>query len=77
MSSPAAPGFEAAVSRLEAIVRDLERDDLPLDDALALFEEGITHVRTATQALQRADARVGQLVEQVDGALRVEPLGDQ
>jgi exodeoxyribonuclease VII small subunit len=76
MSAPPAPGFESAVARLEHIVRELERDDLPLDDALALFEEGVVHVRTATQALARADARVGQLVEQVDGALVVEPVGE-
>lgn len=66
--------FEATLARLEAIVRELERDDVALDDALRLFEEGIGHVRTATASLDRAEAQVGQLVEAVDGALSVQPL---
>jgi exodeoxyribonuclease VII small subunit len=66
--------FEATLARLESIVRDLERDDVPLDEALKLFEEGIAHVRTATASLDRAEAQVGQLVEAVDGALGVQPL---
>ena len=32
--------FEAAFARLEEIVGELEEGDLPLDDALALFEQG-------------------------------------
>ncbi|MCU0634965.1 MAG: exodeoxyribonuclease VII small subunit [Gemmatimonadaceae bacterium] len=78
MTDPGTPDadvrVEATLARLEAIVRDLERDDLPLDDALQLFEEGVTHVRAATASLQRAEARVGQLVEATDGALSVTPL---
>ena len=34
------PRFEDALGRLEEIVRHLERGDLPLDDSLALYEEG-------------------------------------
>ena len=59
--------FEQSMVRLEEIVRELERDDLNLDRALALFEEGITHLRGATNALSQADARVQQLVEAADG----------
>jgi exodeoxyribonuclease VII small subunit len=79
MTGPDAEGapevrFEATLARLESIVKDLERDDLPLDDALRLFEEGISHVRVATHSLDRAEARLGQLVEAVDGALSVTPI---
>jgi exodeoxyribonuclease VII small subunit len=45
--------FEQTLQRLEEIVRDLERTDLDLDRALALFEEGIGHLRTAGAALHR------------------------
>ena len=40
-NNPVAPNFEAALKRLEEIVRKLEGGELPLDTALELFEEGI------------------------------------
>ena len=61
--------FEQSLTRLEAIVRELEGRDLPLEEALRLFEEGIAHLRTAGSALSQAEARVQQLVEAADGAL--------
>lgn len=67
--------FEQTLNRLEEIVRDLERSDLDLDRALALFEEGIGHLRTAGQSLQVVDARVKQLVEAADGTLSVAEFG--
>jgi exodeoxyribonuclease VII small subunit len=67
--------FEVSLQRLEEIVRDLERNDLALDQALALFEEGIGHLRSASQALQQVDARVQQLVEAADGSFSVTDLG--
>ncbi len=68
--------FEQSVNRLEEIVRELERDDLDLDRALTLFEEGIAHLRTATGALATAEARVQQLVEAADGAFTLSELGN-
>lgn len=61
--------FESAVERLEAIVRELEGGDLTLERSLALFEEGIQHLRTASEALAAADASVKQLSERADGTL--------
>lgn len=58
--------FEEDVARLEAIVRDLERDDLELDRALRLFEEGIARLRTASGALAEANGRVSELVAVAD-----------
>jgi exodeoxyribonuclease VII small subunit len=63
--------FEEDVGRLEAIVRELERDELDLDGALRLFEEGIARLRTASTALGDAQGRVQELVETADGALSV------
>jgi len=67
--------FEQSLSRLEEIVRVLERNDLDLDQSLRLFEEGIGHLRTAGAALQTVDARVQQLVEAADGSFSVVDLG--
>lgn len=67
--------FEQSLTRLEEIVRVLERNDLDLDAALRLFEEGIGHLRTAGAALKTVDARVQQLVEAADGSFSVVDLG--
>jgi exodeoxyribonuclease VII small subunit len=67
--------FDADLARLEAIVAELEQSDVPLDRALALFEEGVARVRSASEQLSRAEAQVQQLVEQPDGTFRLGPLG--
>jgi exodeoxyribonuclease VII small subunit len=68
--------FEEDVGRLEVIVRDLERDDLELDRALQLFEEGIARLRNASSALAVANGRVEELVEAADGTFALEPRDD-
>ncbi len=66
--------FEQSLARLEEIVRDLERSDVNLDEALRLFEEGITHLRSAGASLKTVDARVQQLVEAADGSFSLVEL---
>ena len=67
--------FEQSLARLEAIVEELDGDDLALDQALQLFEEGVERLRTATALLATAEAQVKLLVEQADGALSLESFG--
>ena len=67
--------FESDLTRLEAIVAELERSDLPLDRALQLFEEGVARLRSASDQLSRAEGQVQQLLEQADGTFRLDPLG--
>jgi exodeoxyribonuclease VII small subunit len=55
-------GFESALEQLEARVRRLEAGDVPLDEALALFEEGVALARTCHAALDAAEQRVASLV---------------
>lgn len=59
--------FEQAMMRLEEIVRSLEKGDAPLDQSLALFEEGTSLVRLCTTALEQAQQRVTILLKQDDG----------
>lgn len=66
------PTFEEALNRLEEIVRELEREDLALERALRLFEEGVGHLRVAGEALKAVDAQVQQLVEAANGSFSVE-----
>ncbi len=50
--------FGKELERLEAIVRRLEGEDLDLDEALKLFEEGVERLRAAREQLAQADVKV-------------------
>ena len=52
------PGFEASLERLEEIVRRLEEGDLPLDESLRLFEEGVGLTRACAARLDEAERRI-------------------
>ena len=65
-----APSFESALERLEAIVERLEGGELPLEDALRAFEEGVTLSRRCSAELEAAERRIEQLVGG-DGSARV------
>ena len=67
-----APSLQEDLARLDAIVRALEANDLDLDRALALFEEGVERLRTARERLQAAELRLRQLREAADGSVRVD-----
>lgn len=67
----AEPTLADDLARLETLVRRLEQDDVELDEALALFEEGVKHLRAARERLTAAEARVQQVLEQADGELSI------
>lgn len=61
--------------RLEEIVRTLEDDDLALESALQLFEEGVGRLKAAQARLGEAETRVMQVLKDAEtGELRTEPL---
>jgi exodeoxyribonuclease VII small subunit len=62
------------LTRLEEIVRKLEADDVELDAALALFEEGVARLRAARERLAAADVKVQTVLEEADGELRMQDL---
>ena len=63
--------FEQNLERLEAIAAALDREDLSLDQALVLFEEGIAALKAANAELAKAEGRVKTLVEQSKGVFEV------
>jgi exodeoxyribonuclease VII small subunit len=67
--------FEDALRRLEAIVAELESDQLELSRALALFQEGVDCMRSAAGELARAEEQVQRLVERADGSFELTDLG--
>jgi exodeoxyribonuclease VII small subunit len=66
--------FETSLERLESISARLEDEELELDAALALFEEGIAELRAATAFLAEAETRLKQLTEAADGVFRIDNL---
>ena len=66
--------FEATLTRLQEIVDELEHDELELDRALTLFEEGVSRLRDASADLSRAEAQVKLLVERTDGTFELPAL---
>ncbi len=63
---PEPPAFEAALARLEAIVRRLEEGEIALDEAIAGFEEGLGLLKSCRSTLQRAELRVRELLQTPD-----------
>jgi exodeoxyribonuclease VII small subunit len=61
-ASGTGPSFEAAIKRLTEIVQTLERGELPLEESLRLFEEGVKLSRVSQQRLDAAEKRVEQLL---------------
>lgn len=55
--------FEAALARLEDIVKRLEEGDVPLDEAIATFETGLALLRGCRARLEAAELRVRELME--------------
>ena len=55
--------FEEAFSRLEEIVRELERSDIALDDTLRLYEEGKRYAELCRDRLEKAEERVKILMK--------------
>ena len=66
--------LEQTLARLEEIVVRLDEERMDLGEALALFEEGVTHLRSAAGVLGEAEARVKRLTETAEGAFTLEEL---
>jgi len=70
------PSFRAELERLEAIVRSLEDEDVDLDEALALFEEGVKRLKSARELLRGSELEVKRVLEAADGTIDTAGLDD-
>jgi len=59
--------FEQAMARLETIVAELEKGDLPLDESLKIFEEGIRLSKNCLKVLEDAERKIEVLVQDKNG----------
>jgi exodeoxyribonuclease VII small subunit len=71
---PEKPDFERSLARLEEVVRKLESPQLSLDEAMKLFEEGVTLSRECQKQLEEAEGKVEILLKKADGKLVAEPF---
>lgn len=66
--------FETQLKRLEEIVKSLEGGQLPLEDSLKIFEEGVRLSRACHEKLSSAERKVELLLQEQGGALVTEPF---
>jgi exodeoxyribonuclease VII small subunit len=67
-------GFESAFAELEQVVQQLEAGDLPLEQAMALFERGMALAAHCNARLDAAELRVSQLVSRSGGEYELRPF---
>lgn len=74
--------FEASLKKLEKIVSQLEDGDLPLEESLKLFEDGVKLSRECRERLEQAERRIEVLLKDEDGnptlqAIEPDDLGEE
>lgn len=66
--------FEEAMKRLEEIVASLEAGDLPLEESLKAFEEGMKLAKFCSEKLEEAEKKVTMLIRESGGDYRQVPF---
>jgi exodeoxyribonuclease VII small subunit len=66
--------FETSLRELERIVEQLEAGDLPLEQSLELFEQGVRLSRDCQRRLDEAEQKVEVLLRGDDGTIRSAPF---
>lgn len=75
MTEPQGLSFEAALKQLEEIVQRLERGELPLEESLKLYEEGIRLSRLCHAKLEEAEGKIELLMKDARGELVLDEQG--
>jgi exodeoxyribonuclease VII small subunit len=61
-AAPDEPSFEEALTRLEEIVEELESGQMPLEEALSRFQEGVRLRAVCMKKLETAEAKIEQVL---------------
>ena len=75
MTETRPPTFEQALQQLEQIVQKLEKGELPLEDSLSLYEEGIRLSRLCHGKLEEAEGKIAMLLKDARGDVAVDAQG--
>ena len=68
--------FEECLQRLETVVKEMERGDLPLEQSLKLFEEGVALSGSCQKELEEAEGKIEILIRQ-NGKMQAEAFGER
>ena len=68
--------FEDCLTRLEQIVSALESGNLPLEESLKVFEEGVALARRCVKYLDEAEQKIELLSRDEAGAVQTRPLAE-
>ncbi len=68
---PEESSFDESLRRLEQIVEQMERGDIPLEESLKLYEEGIVLSKACAQKLQQAEVTIKRLGKDLEGNLKL------
>jgi exodeoxyribonuclease VII small subunit len=63
--------FDESLRRLEQIVEQMEQGDVPLEESLKLYEEGIALSKVCAQKLQQAELTIKRLGRDLEGSLKL------
>ena len=69
--------FETSLKKLEKIVSDLENGDLPLEESIKTFEEGVKLTKHCQNLLSKAELKMQKLVESKDGSIDLETFDEE
>lgn len=69
--------FEAAMTELETIVRDMESGKTGLEDAIAAYERGVALKNHCQKRLDDAQMRISQITQAADGTLSATDISHQ
>ena len=75
MTAEDAPTFEAALQKLDEIVQRLEKGELPLEQSLVLYEEGVRLSRLCHAKLEEAEGKIELLLKDARGDLVLDASG--
>ena len=66
--------FADALKRLEEIVNNLEQGEVPLEETVKLFQEGISLAKLCKNKLQSAEKEIQKIVKDSDGEFQLSIL---
>lgn len=72
---PATPAFEEALKKLEEVVQRLEQGELPLEESLKLYEQGVQLSRLCHAKLEEAEGKIAVLLKDARGEAALDRKG--
>ena len=77
MAKKKGPSFEQQLATLESIVRKMDGEELPLEDAIEAYEAGVKLSFELNQTLEKAQRKIEILTKTAQGAYRAEPFDEE